>query len=399
MPFRAHRRTPAQTGLFFRRPPPIDHSRAETGLSSRRVSTPKRRGTMPKLFSPLTLRGVTFPNRIFVSPMCQYSCTDGVPNDWHLVHLGSRAVGGAGLVMVEATAVSPEGRISPADTGLWNDTQAKAFERISSAIASQGSIPGIQLAHAGRKASTAPPWQGGRPIEAGDGGWQPVAPSPIPFACGYPMPRALSSAEVEMLVTRFAEAAERAFQAGFQVVEVHMAHGYLLHEFLSPLSNLRQDEFGGGLEARIKFPQNVAAAVRETWPDSLPVFVRISATDWVDNGWDLEQSIAFARRLRATGVDLIDCSSGGTVPEAKIPAGPGFQVPFSAAIRREAKIATGAVGLITSAQQAEQTLLCGDADAVFLGRQMLRDPYWPLHAAKELGVDIAWPVQYDRAKS
>jgi 2,4-dienoyl-CoA reductase-like NADH-dependent reductase (Old Yellow Enzyme family) len=354
---------------------------------------------MPKLFSPLTLRGITFPNRIFVSPMCQYSCTDGVPNDWHLVHLGSRAVGGAGLVMAEATAVSPEGRISPADTGLWNDAQAEAFERITSVIASQGSIPGIQLAHAGRKASTAPPWLGGRPLEAAAGGWQPVAPSPVAFAPGHPTPRELSAGEMEMLVRRFAEAAARALQAGFQVVEVHMAHGYLLHGFLSPLSNHRTDEFGGGLEARIKFPQTVAAAVREVWSDSLPVFVRISATDWVEEGWDLEQSIAFARRLRATGVDLIDCSSGGTVPEAKIPAGPGFQVPFSAAIRREAKIATGAVGLITNAQQAEQTLVCGDADAVFLGREMLRNPYWPLRAAKELGVDVSWPVQYERAKS
>jgi 2,4-dienoyl-CoA reductase-like NADH-dependent reductase (Old Yellow Enzyme family) len=348
---------------------------------------------MRKLFSPLTLRGVTFRNRIFVSPMCQYSCTDGVPNDWHLVHLGSRAVGGAGLVMVEATAVTPEGRIAPADTGLWNDIQANAFKRISSVITSQGSIPGIQLAHAGRKASTAPPWKGGRPIEARDGGWQPVAPSPIPFAPGYPMPRELSPVEVEKLVMSFAEAAGRALQAGFKVVEVHMAHGYLLHEFLSPLSNHRQDEFGGSLEARGKFPQNVAAAVRAVWPDSFPVFVRISATDWVDNGWDLEQSIAFARCLRETGVDLIDCSSGGMVPDAEIPAGPGFQVPFSAAIRRDARVATGAVGLITNAQQAEQTLVCGDADAVFLGRAMLRDPYWPLHAAKDLGVDVPWPAQ------
>jgi 2,4-dienoyl-CoA reductase-like NADH-dependent reductase (Old Yellow Enzyme family) len=352
----------------------------------------------PKLFSPLTLRDVAFRNRIFVSPMCQYCCVDGVPNDWHLVHLGSRAVGGAGLVMVEATAVSPEGRISPADAGLWNDAQADAFQRISSVIAPQGSIAGIQLAHAGRKASTAPPWKGARPIEIGAGGWQPVAPSPIPFAAGYPVPRALSPAEMDELVARFAEAAARASRAGFQVVEVHMAHGYLLHEFLSPLSNHRRDDFGGSLEARIRFPLRVAAAVRDAWPDSLPVFVRISATDWVDNGWDLGQSIAFARRLRAIGVDLIDCSSGGMVPHAEIPAGPGFQVPFSAAIRREARIATGAVGWITHAQQAEQTLVCEDADAVFLGRALLRDPYWPLHAAGELGVDVPWPVQYERAK-
>ena len=301
-------------------------------------------------------------------------------------------------MMVEATAVSPEGRISPADTGLWNDIQATAFKRISSFIESQGAIPGIQLAHAGRKASTAPPWKGGHPIKPGDGGWQPVAPSPIPFAGGYPVPHELSPAEIKNLIMNFAEAAQRALQAGFKVVEVHMAHGYLLHEFLSPVSNHRRDEFGGSLEARLKFPQHVAAAVREVWPDSLPVFVRISVTDWVDNGWDLEQSIAFSRRLGETGVDLIDCSSGGMVSDAKIPVGPGFQVPFSAAIRRDAKIATGAVGLITNAQQAEQTLVCGNADAVFIGRAMLRDPYWPLHAAQDLGVDVPWPVQYERAK-
>jgi 2,4-dienoyl-CoA reductase-like NADH-dependent reductase (Old Yellow Enzyme family) len=300
--------------------------------------------------------------------------------------------------MVEATAVTPEGRISPADTGLWNESQANAFKRISSFIASQGSIPGIQLGHAGRKASTAPPWKGGQPVDAGDGGWQPVAPSAIAFGPGYAIPRELSPVEIEQLVMDFARAAKRALEAGFKVVEVHMAHGYLLHEFLSPLSNHRKDEFGGSLESRVKFPLNVAAAVRDVWPDSLPVFIRISTTDWVPNGWDLEQSIAFARRLRTVGVDLIDCSSGGMVPDAEIPAGPGFQVPFSAAIRREARIATGAVGLITNAQQAEQILVCEEADALFLGRAMLRDPYWPLHAAKDLGVDVPWPPQYERAK-
>lgn len=353
---------------------------------------------MPKLFSPLTLRGITFRNRIFVSPMCQYCATDGVPGDWHFVHISSRAVGGAGLVMVEATAVTPEGRISPADTGLWNDTQAAAFERISSFISSQGAIPGIQLAHAGRKASTAPPWKGGRPVAAGGGGWRPVAPSPIPFAPGHPNPHELSPGQIETLVTHFTAAAGRALQAGFKVVEVHMAHGYLLHEFLSPLSNHRKDEFGGSLESRFKFPLMVAAAVRKLWPDSLPVFIRISATDWVDNGWDLAQSIAFARRLREVGVDLVDCSSGGMLPDAKIPAGPGFQVPFAAAIRKEAQIATGAVGLITNAQQAEQILVCGGADAVLLGRALLRDPYWPLHAAQDLGADVPWPAPYERAK-
>jgi 2,4-dienoyl-CoA reductase-like NADH-dependent reductase (Old Yellow Enzyme family) len=330
--------------------------------------------------------------------MCQYCAMDGLPNDWHFVHLASRAVGGAGLVMVEATAVTPEGRISPADLGLWNGIQAEAFERISSFIAAQGAIPGIQLAHAGRKASTAPPWKGGHPVAAADGGWQPVAPSPIPFAPGHPTPRELSLGEIEQLVADFAGAAKRALAAGFKVVEVHMAHGYLFHEFLSPVSNHRRDEYGGGLEARITFPVKAAEAVRRVWPEELPVFVRISATDWVDGGWDLEQSIAFAQRLQGVGVDLVDCSSGGMVPDARVPAGPGFQVPFAAAIRRKAQVATGTVGLITHAQQAEQILVCGDADAVFLGRAMLRDPYWPLHAAKELGVDLAWPAQYERAK-
>jgi len=351
-----------------------------------------------KLFSPLVLRGVEFRNRVFVSPMCQYCCTDGIPDDWHFVHLGSRAVGGAGLVVAEATAVSPEGRISPGDTGLWNEAQARAFKRIAAFIKAQGSVPGIQLAHAGRKASTDAPWRSRHVVQPGDGGWQPVAPSPLPFEAADPVPRELSAAEIAELVNRFAEAAGRALTAGFLVVEIHMAHGYLLHEFLSPVSNHRRDAFGGSLEARMKFPLAVAKAVRDVWPDSLPVFVRISATDWVEGGWELGQSIAFSRTLREIGVDLIDCSSGGLVPDAAIPSGPGFQVPFSAAIRREAGIATGAVGLITAAQQAEQILVCGEADAIFMARAFLHNPYWPLHAAHELGVDIAWPVQYLRAK-
>jgi 2,4-dienoyl-CoA reductase-like NADH-dependent reductase (Old Yellow Enzyme family) len=330
--------------------------------------------------------------------MCQYCCTDGIPDDWHFVHLGSRAVGGAGLVVAEATAVSPEGRISPGDTGLWNEAQAWAFKRIAAFIKAQGSVPGIQLAHAGRKASTDAPWRSRHVVQPGDGGWQPVAPSPLPFEAADPVPRELSAAEIEELVNRFAEAAGRALTAGFLVVEIHMAHGYLLHEFLSPVSNHRRDAFGGSLEARMKFPLAVAKAVRDVWPDSLPVFVRISATDWVEGGWELGQSIAFSRTLREIGVDLIDCSSGGLVPDAAIPSGPGFQVPFSAAIRREAGIATGAVGLITAAQQAEQILVCGEADAIFMARAFLHNPYWPLHAAHELGVDIAWPVQYLRAK-
>ena len=353
---------------------------------------------MRKIFSPLKLRDVEFRNRIFVSPMCQYTCPDGTPHDWHLVHLGSRAVGGAGLVMAEAAAVTPEGRISPGDIGLWNDAQAHAFARITAFITSQGAIPGIQLAHAGRKASTAAPWQGGQPVEASAGGWPVVAPSPIPFAPGYPTPHELSAAAIEQVVQRFAEAASRALFVGFKVIELHMAHGYLLHEFLSPISNQRQDEFGGNPDGRMQVPLKVAAAVRAVWPAAFPVFVRISVTDWVAQGWDLPQSIAFARKLRALGVDLIDCSSGGLAADAQIPTGAGFQVPFAAAIRREAGIATAAVGLLTDAAQAEQTLVCDAADAVFLGRAMLRDPYWPLHAATALGVDIPWPVQYARAK-
>jgi len=351
-----------------------------------------------KLFSPLTLRGVVFRNRIFVSPMCQYSATDGIPNDWHLVHLGSRAVGGAGLVIVEATAVTPEGRISPGDLGIWNDQQVKAFQRISSFISAQGAVPGIQLAHAGRKASTSLQWLGAKPLSARDGAWQTVGPSPIPFADGYPAPRELSQAEMSALAAKYAEAAKRALSAGFRVIEIHMAHGYLLHEFLSPLSNKRRDEFGGGIEGRARFPLQVAKAVREAWPSDLPLFVRISATDWVEGGWDLAQSIELARRLRGVGVDLIDCSSGGNAPALKIPLGPGYQVPFAAAIRREANIATAAVGLITEPQQAEEILERGDADVIVLARAMLRDPYWPLHAANALSVDVPWPIQYLRGK-
>jgi 2,4-dienoyl-CoA reductase-like NADH-dependent reductase (Old Yellow Enzyme family) len=350
------------------------------------------------LFSPLYLRELAFKNRIFVSPMCQYSCIDGMPTDWHLVHLGSRAVGGAALVMAEATAVVPEGRISPNDSGIWSDGHAAAFQRIAAFISAQGSIPGIQIAHAGRKASTARPWLGGNPLKIEDGGWQPVGPSTLPFASNYNLPRELSPSEIGGLVERFTAAARRALTAGFKVIEIHMAHGYLLHSFLSPLSNTRTDEFGADFADRARFPLQVAKAVRDAWPASLPVFVRISATDWVEGGWDLEQSIRFCRRLHEIGIDMIDCSSGGLVADAKIPDGPGFQVPFAAAIRREVKMPAAAVGLITSPSQAEQTLVCGDADAVFLARQMLRDPYWPLHAARSLGKDIPWPDQYARAK-
>ena len=353
---------------------------------------------MSSLFTPLTLRELSFRNRIFVSPMCQYSSRQGVPTDWHLVHLGSRAVGGAGLVMVEASAVSPQGRISPDDSGIWNAEQAQAFAPIARFISEQGAVPGIQIAHAGRKASSDLPWQGSGPLDATHGGWQTVAPSALPFAEGHPPPRETTVQDLEIILGQFASAARRCIDAGFKVVELHMAHGYLLHEFLSPLSNLRTDEFGGSLENRLRFPLRVAKAVRDIWPEHLPVFVRISASDWLEGGWDLVQSLALARELQAIGVDLIDCSSGGLAPEAVPPFGPGFQTPFAAAIRRELAIATGAVGFITDPAQAEQIVATGQADAVFLARALLRDPYWPMQAARALGVDLPWPKQYERAK-
>jgi 2,4-dienoyl-CoA reductase-like NADH-dependent reductase (Old Yellow Enzyme family) len=353
---------------------------------------------MSKLFSIFKLREIEFRNRVFVSPMCQYSSQNGLPNDWHMVHLGSRATGGAGLVMVEATAVSPAGRISPNDTGIWSNEHTNAFKPIASFIKSQGAVPAIQLAHAGRKASTDTPWRGGKPLSYVEGGWQTLAPSPLPFAQGYRVPQEMTGQHINEVVAEFSAAVRRSLEAGFEVIELHMAHGYLLHEFLSPLSNHREDEYGGDLSARAKFPLQIVEAVRKQMPDSLPLFVRISATDWVEGGWDLEQSIQFAQWLREIGVDLIDCSSGGLVPGARIPVGPGYQVPFAAAIRREAGIATGAVGMITEAFQAEQIISSNEADAVFLARAMLRDPYWPLQAAKDLGVDASWPIQYLRAK-
>jgi 2,4-dienoyl-CoA reductase-like NADH-dependent reductase (Old Yellow Enzyme family) len=353
---------------------------------------------MSLLFTPLALRGIELRNRIVVSPMCQYSSADGLANDWHLVHLGSRAVGGAAMVMVEATAVVPEGRISPQDMGLWSDDHAAAFERITRFVAGQGAVPAIQLAHAGRKASTDAPWHGRRLVGELEGGWQPVGPSPIRFDSICAVPRELDRADIAALVGRFRDATRRAVAAGFRAVELHMAHGYLMHEFLSPLSNARTDEYGGSLEQRMRFPLEVAAAVREELPDELPLLARISATDWVDGGWDLPQSIELCRRLAQLGVDLIDCSSGGSAPDAVVPTGPGYQVRFAEAIRREAGVATCAVGLITSAAQAETILATGQADVVSLAREMLRDPYWPLHAARELGATIAWPVQYERAR-
>jgi len=354
---------------------------------------------MPKLFEPLRLRGVTFRNRIFVSPMCMYSAEDGVPNDWHFVHLGSRAVGGAALVIAEATGVSAEGRISPGDTGIWNGAQVDAFRRITRFVSAQGAVPAIQLAHAGRKASTHVPWKGGRALAAAEGAWTTLAPSAVPFDDGYSSPKEMTLADMDRVTAEFASAARRAVDAGFEVVEVHAAHGYLLHEFLSPLSNRRMDAFGGLLENRMRLPLRVAGAVREAFPADRPVFVRISATDWADGGWDLAQSTVFARGLKELGVDLVDCSSGGLVPYAKVAVGPGYQVPFAEAIRRDAGIATAAVGMITEPKQAEEILAAGKADAVLMARAFLRDPYWPLHAAKELGVDVEWPVPYGRAKA
>jgi 2,4-dienoyl-CoA reductase-like NADH-dependent reductase (Old Yellow Enzyme family) len=353
---------------------------------------------MSTLFSKLRIRDIEFRNRVFVSPMCQYSCVDGLPNDWHLVHLGSRAVGGAGLVLTEASAVSPEGRISPGDAGIWGPAHMDAWRRVARFVKEQGSHAGIQLAHAGRKASTQPPWLGGGTVGPAHGGWQPIGPSALPFDKDSPMPRELSAAAIDAVVSEFRAAAGRALEAGFDVVELHAAHGYLLHEFLSPLSNRRTDEYGGPLANRMRLPIRVARAVREVWPHRLPLFVRLSATDWAPGGWDLEQSVELSKALKEAGVDLIDCSSGGLVPGVAIPAAPGYQVPFAEAIRRRAGIATAAVGMITTAPQAEEIVSSGKADAVLLAREMLRDPYWPLHAAKALGETIDWPKQYGRAR-
>jgi 2,4-dienoyl-CoA reductase-like NADH-dependent reductase (Old Yellow Enzyme family) len=350
---------------------------------------------MPQLFDPLTLRGVTFANRVFVSPMCEYSSDDGFANDWHVVHLGSRAVGGAGLVFTEATAVTPEGRISPQDLGIWQDAHVEVLSRIARFIHAQKRACGIQLAHAGRKGSTRRPWEGSGAVPAG--GWQPLGPTDVPFANGFPVPRPLDGNGIRDVVRAFGDAARRALAAGFDVVEIHAAHGYLIHEFLSPLSNTRTDDYGGSFGNRIRLCLEIAAAVRAIWPERLPVFARLSATDWVDGGWDVEQSVQLARCLKDVGVDLIDCSSGGNVPAAHIPVGPGYQVPFAERVRREAGIATGAVGLITEPQQANQIIEHGQADAVLLARELLRDPYWPLRAARELGATIDWPAQYLRA--
>lgn len=353
---------------------------------------------MPHLFEPLPIRGVTFPNRVFVSPMCEYSSTDGFANDWHFVHLGTRAVGGAGLVFTEATAVTPEGRISPQDLGIWSDQHIEMLSRIVRFVHEQGSICGMQLAHAGRKASTYRPWSGHGAVAEADGGWTNVlAPSAIAFADDYPQPVEMSKADIAACIEAFAAAAQRAHSAGFRVIEIHAAHGYLIHEFLSPLSNRRRDEYGGSFDNRTRLLRETAQAIRRVWPDDLPLFTRISATDWTPGGWDLEQSIELARQLQPLGVDLIDCSSGGNVKDAQIPVGPGYQTPFAARIRREAEIPTAAVGLITGAAQADHIIRGGEADIVLLARELLRSPYWPLEAARELGHDTTWPSQYLRA--
>jgi 2,4-dienoyl-CoA reductase-like NADH-dependent reductase (Old Yellow Enzyme family) len=353
---------------------------------------------MTHLFTPLEIREVNFKNRIFVAPMCQYSAIDGIANNWHLVHLGSRAVGGAALIIVEATSVSPQGRISHGDLGIWNDDQQKAFASICDFISEQGSVPGIQLAHAGRKAATNLGWLRDENLEAAQA-WQVLAPSAIAFTQQHRVPKELSNAEIDSVIEQFVAAAKRSLRAGFKVLEIHMAHGYLLHEFLSPLSNHRSDFYGGSLENRMRLPLCVVEQVRKIWPVSLPVFVRISATDWVaEGGWSLNDSIELSRSLKNLGVDLIDCSSGGNTVDAKIPVGPGYQVQFAEAIKREVKILTGAVGLITEAHQADEIVTSEKADAVLIARELLRDPYWPLHAAKILGVDVAWPLPYQRAK-
>jgi 2,4-dienoyl-CoA reductase-like NADH-dependent reductase (Old Yellow Enzyme family) len=352
----------------------------------------------PSLFSPLELRGVRLRNRIGVSPMCQYSSEDGFANDWHFVHLGSRAVGGAALVMAEATAVVPEGRISPQDLGIWKDEHIDGLARVFRFIEAQGAVPAIQLAHAGRKASTAAPWLNRAAVDESEGGWRPVyAPSAEPFDDGYVVPDELDIAGIERVVRAFADAARRVLEAGARLIEIHAAHGYLLHEFLSPLVNRRTDEYGGSLENRTRIVREVVEAVRRVWPERYPLLIRISATDWVDRGWDVEQSVALIRQLKPLGVDMIDCSSGGAVPRVKIPVAPGYQVQFAERIRREADIATAAVGMITDPDQAEAIISSGQADMVFLARQLLRDPYWPINAAARLGADLKPPVQYARA--
>lgn len=351
------------------------------------------------LFEPYKIRDITLKNRLVVSPMCQYSSEDGFANDWHLVHLGSRAVGGAALIFTEAAAVEARGRISPQDLGIWKDEHIEVLSRIARFVQAQGALPAMQLAHAGRKGSTRRPWESPPgTIAPEDGGWIPVGPTEAPFAPNFPKPAPLDEAEIAVIARAFAAAARRALAAGFQIVELHFAHGYLAHEFYSPLSNTRTDRFGGSLENRLRFALDTAKAVRQVWPERLPLFARISSTDWVEGGWDVAQSVELARRLHELGVDVIDCSSGGNVADAKIPMAPLYQVPFAERIRRDAGVPTAAVGLITTPEESERILSRGQADLIVMAREFLRDPYFPQYAADELGVDIAWPKQYERAR-
>jgi 2,4-dienoyl-CoA reductase-like NADH-dependent reductase (Old Yellow Enzyme family) len=352
---------------------------------------------MSLLFDALAIKGITLKNRIAVSPMCQYSAVNGYANDWHLVHLGSRAVGGAGLIIVEATAVSPEGRISPGDLGIWDMQHIAPLRRIVDFIHEAGSVAGIQIAHAGRKASHSSPWKGGTQLDNDNNGWTTVAPSPLPFDEKEIPPVELDDHGIQKIITDFRNAASNALEAGFKVLEIHAAHGYLMHEFLSPLSNHRTDKYGGPFENRIRLLLEVTEAVKDVWPENLPLFVRLSATDWYENGWSIEETVKLASILKDKGVDLIDCSSGGNILAQKIQIGPGYQVPFSEAVRTTG-ILTGTVGLITSAQQAEDILQQGKADLVLFAREFLRNPYFPLHAARELGDKAEWPVQYLRAR-
>jgi 2,4-dienoyl-CoA reductase-like NADH-dependent reductase (Old Yellow Enzyme family) len=352
---------------------------------------------MAHLFDPLSIRGITLQNRIVVSPMCQYSSEDGFANDWHLVHLGSRAAGGASLVFAEASAVTAEGRITAEDLGIYKDAHVEFLSRIVRFLKSQGTVPGMQIAHAGRKGSTQRPWEGSNKVSVADGGWIPVAPSAAAFSETYPMPRALLKEEIHAIVDAFAQAARRALEAGYQVLEIHAAHGYLAHEFFSPLSNFRTDEYGGSFENRTRIGREIVSAVRKVWPDNLPLFIRISATDWKEGGWDLDQSVELAKQLKPLGVDLVDCSSAGLAVDQKIIAGPGFQVPFAERIRRDADILTATVGLIETKEQVSEILAKNQADLVLMAREFLRDPYWPLRAARELKQKISWPAQYLRA--
>lgn len=355
--------------------------------------------TPTPLFSPLPLRSLTLRNRIAVPPMCQYSAEDGVAADWHLAHYGALAAGGAGAIVVEATSVVPEGRISPGDLGVWSDAHVEPLARVARFVRSQGAAAGLQLAHAGRKASNARPWDGGAPLAPAAGGFAVTSASPLAYADGWPEPRALDEAGIARVIDAFRTGARRALAAGFQFVEIHGAHGYLIHQFLSPLTNRRTDRWGGSFENRTRFALEVTRAVRAEWPADLPVWVRLSATDWADGGWDADQTVALCRELKALGVDLVDVSSGGLVPGQKLTPGPGYQVPFAERVRREAGVATGAVGLITEPAQADAIVREGRADLVLLGRELLRDPHWPLRAAKALGADATWPKQYLRAKA